>query len=53
VLVNGEGGRSYKILPVKPGGEKGKSPFEGIPCITADISTREIVEIMRENRAGA
>ena len=30
----------------------GKSPFEDIPYITADITTQEIVELIREDRAG-
>ena len=30
----------------------GKSPFENIPYITADITTQEIVELLRESRAG-
>ena len=30
----------------------GRSPFEDIPYITADISTQEIVELIRESRAG-
>jgi hypothetical protein len=33
-------------------GKEGKSPFEDIPCITADITTQEIVELLRESRAG-
>jgi len=30
----------------------GKSPLEDIPYITADITTQEIVDLVRENRAG-
>jgi hypothetical protein len=30
----------------------GKSPLEDIPYITADITTQEIVELLRESRAG-
>ena len=48
VIVNAEGGVSYKILPIR----NGKSPFEDIPFINADITTQEIVELIRENRAG-
>jgi hypothetical protein len=29
----------------------GKSPLKDIPYITADITTQEIVELIRENRA--
>jgi hypothetical protein len=32
--------------------QKGKSPLEDIPYITADITTQEIVELIREGRAG-
>ena len=45
-------GMSYKILPIKNDDKKEKSPFEDIPYITADISTQEIVELIRESRAG-
>jgi hypothetical protein len=30
----------------------GNSPFEDIPYIIADITTQEIVELIRESRAG-
>ena len=58
VIINNSDGMSYKILPIrnddKSGnpGSGGKSPFEDIPYITADISTQEIVELIRESRAG-
>ena len=29
-----------------------KSPLEDIPCIKADITMQEIVELLRESRAG-
>jgi hypothetical protein len=51
VIINNKDGRSYKILPINKN-EKGKSPLEDIPYITADISTQEIVELIRESRAG-
>jgi len=52
VIINSNNGRSYKILPVKNDIKKGKSPLEDIPYITADITTQEIVELIRESRAG-
>ena len=52
VIINNGDGMSYKILPIKNDDKKGKSPFEDIPYITADISTQEIVELIREGRAG-
>jgi hypothetical protein len=51
VIVNNKDGKSYKILPIND--EKtGKSPLEDIPYITADITTQEIVSLIRESRAG-
>ena len=52
VIIRNKDGMSYKILPIKDVEKTGKSPFEDIPYITADITTQEIVEIIRENRAG-
>ena len=52
VIVSDKNGVSYKILPIKNVAPKGKSPFEDVPCICANITTREIVELIRENRAG-
>jgi len=52
VIVNNKDGMSYKILPIKNVENTGKSPFEDIPYITADITTQEIVELIRECRAG-
>jgi hypothetical protein len=50
--VNNKDGNSYKILPVKNENKTRKSPLEDIPYITADITTQEIVELLRESRAG-
>ncbi|MCL2834696.1 MAG: prevent-host-death protein, partial [Treponema sp.] len=47
VIVNNKDGRSYKILPIPDTDKKGKSPLEDIPYITADITTKEIVELIR------
>ncbi|MDR2483021.1 MAG: prevent-host-death protein [Treponema sp.] len=52
VIVNNKDGSSYKILPLKNGNKTRKSPLEDIPYITADITTEEIVELLRESRAG-
>jgi len=51
VIINNEG-MHYKILPMKTDDAKGKSPLENIPYITAGITTQEIVELIREGRAG-
>jgi hypothetical protein len=45
-------GIGYKIQPIKNIEKTGISPFEDIPYITADITTQEIVELIRESRAG-
>ncbi|MDR0331030.1 MAG: type II toxin-antitoxin system VapC family toxin [Chitinispirillales bacterium] len=39
-------------LPLKNVDAKGRSPFEDIHYITADITTREIVELIKETRSG-
>jgi len=52
VIINRKDGMSYKILPIKNVEKNGKSPFEDIPYIKADITTQEIVELIRESRAG-
>jgi 3-phenylpropionate/cinnamic acid dioxygenase small subunit len=52
VIISNNNGISYKILPIKNVEKKERSPFEDIPYITADISTQEIVELIRESRAG-
>jgi len=52
VIINSKDGMSYKILPIKNIEKTEKSPFEDIPYITVDITTQEIVELIRESRAG-
>jgi hypothetical protein len=52
VIVNTKDGNRYKILPMKNENKSGKSPLEDIPYIEADITTQEIVELLRESRAG-
>ena len=51
VIINNKNGKSYKLLPINDN-PKGKSPLEDIPYITADITTQEIVDLIRESRAG-
>jgi hypothetical protein len=52
VIISNKDGNKYKILPLKNENKERKSPFEDIPYITADITTQEIVELLRESRAG-
>jgi len=44
-------GSRFKIVPVV-GDKKGKSPLEGIKGINADVTTAELLEIIREGREG-
>jgi hypothetical protein len=52
VIINDNDGNSYKLLPVNEKNKTGKSPFEDIPRIKLGITTQEIVELLRESRAG-
>ena len=52
VIVNDKNGNSYKLLPIENNIQNGKSPFEDIPSIKLNITIEEIVEILKECRAG-
>jgi hypothetical protein len=52
VIINGKDGNSYRLLPIKGENKTGKSPLEDIPRIKLNITTQEIVEMLRECRAG-
>ncbi|MDR1321431.1 MAG: hypothetical protein LBK56_08425 [Gracilibacteraceae bacterium] len=52
VIISNKDGNRYKLLPLGNENKQGKSPFEDIPYITADITTQEIVKLLREGRAG-
>ena len=49
VIINNNDGNSYRLLPIE---QKRKSPFDNIPRVKLGITTQEIVEIIRECRAG-
>jgi len=51
VIINNKNGMSYKILPINDD-KRDKSPLEDVPYITADITTQEIIDLVRESRAG-
>jgi hypothetical protein len=51
VIINNKNGKSYRIIPINDD-KKEKSPLEDVPYITADITTQEIVDLVRESRAG-
>jgi len=52
VIVKNTNGYSYKLLPMEIHNSAEKSPFEDIPGIKVNITTQEIVELLRESRAG-
>jgi hypothetical protein len=52
VIINNEDGNSYKLFPIKGKDAAGKSPLENIPRVKLNITTAEIVELLREGRAG-
>jgi hypothetical protein len=52
VIINNKDGNSYKLLSIKSNTNAGKSPLEDIPRIKLDITTQEIVKLLRESRAG-
>ena len=49
VIIKNNDGNSYKLLPIN---QSGKTPFDNIPRVKLGISTQEIVETIRECRAG-
>jgi hypothetical protein len=48
VIIKSDDGNNYKLSPMP----KGRSPFDGVPRIELGLTTQEIVEIIRESRAG-
>ena len=49
VIIKNNDGNNYKLLPVK---QLSKTPFDNIPRVKLGITTQEIVETIRECRAG-
>jgi len=52
VILKNSDGNSFKLIPMKKNHNIKKSPFENVPQIKLNITTEEIVEILRECRAG-
>ena len=52
VIIRRKDGSRFKIVPMDTGTEKGKSPLEGIEGIKADVTTKELLEVIREGREG-
>jgi hypothetical protein len=50
VIVTCEDGNKFQIIPVDNKQTKEHSPLENIQGIKANISTKELVEIIREGR---
>jgi hypothetical protein len=51
VEIRRKDGRRFKIVPVA-GNKKEKSPLEGIAGIQAEVTTADLLEIIREGREG-
>jgi hypothetical protein len=51
VIIKSKDGLNFKLSQINESND-GKSPLEGIKGIKANISTPELVEIIREGRAG-
>ena len=51
VIIRRKDGSKFKIVPLVEI-KKGKSPLEGIKGIKADVTTSELVKIIREGREG-
>ncbi len=49
VIIKNNDGKDYKLLPVK---QLSKTPFDNIPRVKLGITTQEIVDTIRECRAG-
>ena len=52
VIIKRKDGSRFKIVPMTPSKKKDKSPLEGIKGIKADVTTQELLEIIREGREG-
>ena len=50
-VIISRNGLNYKLCPIIEH-NGGKSPLEGIKGIKAKVTTRELVEIIREGRSG-
>jgi len=52
VIIARKDGSRFKIVPIKINKKDKKSPLEGIKGVKANITTDELVEIIREGREG-
>jgi hypothetical protein len=52
VIIKNSDDNSYALLVGKEKSMTGRSPLEDIPRVKLNITTQEIVEMLRESRAG-
>jgi len=52
VIIARKDGRRFKIIPIGGSKENTKSPLEGIKGVDANVTTGELVDIIREGREG-
>ena len=52
VIITRKDGSRFKIIPIDKGKDEGQSPLEGITGVKANITTGELIEIIREGREG-
>jgi hypothetical protein len=53
VVIRRRDGSRFKIVPMDAGKKNEKSPLEGIKGINANVTTSELIEIIREGREGS
>jgi hypothetical protein len=53
VIIISKDGRQFKILSISENAANGKSPLEGIKGVMANITTEELVDVIREGREGS
>ena len=52
VIIKSKDGNTYKLAFIAKKNKKVKSPFEDVSGVKLNVTTQEIVEILRECRAG-
>jgi hypothetical protein len=52
VIIKNKDGNNYKLAPIANETLEKKSPFEDVTPIKLNLTTQEIVEVIREGRAG-
>jgi len=53
VVIRRKDGSRFKIVPMNAGNDIGKSPLEGIKGVKANVTTSELIKIIREGREGS